>query len=121
MATILFVEDDEELQTLVRIALHNTEHTLVSSPDGLDALRQVNTLKPDLVLLDLMMPMASGDAVLGWLRSTDSLRSVPVIVISAHPKAETIADQLQADAFFAKPVNITALRQTIEEMLVRSS
>ena len=120
MATILFVEDDAELQTLVKLNLRSTSHEIISCADGIEALRQINTTKPDLVLLDLMMPLASGDAVLGWLRSTEALSHVPVIVLSAHPKGALIADQLHADAFFAKPVDMQQLRKTIEEMLVKA-
>ena len=120
MATILFVEDDAELQKLLKIHLRSTSHEIVSCTDGLDALRQINTVKPDLVLLDLMMPLASGDAVLGWLRSTEALRNIPVIVLSAHPKGQLIAEQLQADAFFAKPIDMRELTKTIEEMLVKA-
>ena len=106
MATILVIEDDAELQTMMKLVLEKHDFTVQISPNGVDALYQVNYYKPDLIILDLMMPLASGDAVLGYIRSTTELRDTKVLVVSAHPNAERVSVQLGADGFLAKPVDM---------------
>lgn len=117
MATILIVEDDKEMQDLLQLVLSQRGYEVQLSPNGVDALHRVSQFKPDLILLDLMMPWASGDAVLGFIRSTDTLKSTRVLIFSAHPKGAQIAQQLNADGFLAKPVDISTLTSQVERLL----
>jgi DNA-binding response OmpR family regulator len=117
MATILIVEDDEALQTLLELALTRAGYEVYLSPNGVDALHQASYYKPDLIVLDLMMPWASGDAVLGFVRSTEELRQTRVLVLSAHPEGRKISEQLSADGFLAKPVEMHVITDTIGDML----
>lgn len=121
MATILIVEDDEELQDLLELMLRRHGYEVQRSPNGVDALYQASQHKPDLILLDLMMPLASGDAVLGFIRSTKELERTPVIVVSAHPKGAELAQQLEADAFLAKPVDASTLTSYVDSLLAAAS
>jgi len=117
MTSILVVEDDKEMQDLLNLALSRRGYDVYLSPNGIDALYQVSQFKPDLILLDLMMPWASGDAVLGFIRSTEQLKNTRVVVISAHPNGATLAGQLEADGFLAKPVDIGTLTNYVEKVL----
>ncbi len=117
MATIMVIEDDAELQTMLKLVLERHGFTVQQSPNGVDALYQVNYYKPDLIILDLMMPLASGDAVLGYIRSTREIRSTKVLVMSAHPNAQRLSQQLDADAFLAKPVEMLTLVTKVRELL----
>jgi DNA-binding response OmpR family regulator len=117
MAIILIVEDDKELQDLLRLALSRRGYEVYLSPNGVDALYQVSYHKPDLIILDLMMPWASGDAVLGFIRSTEQLKHTRVLVVSAHPNGEQIARQLHADGFLAKPVDMSTFTSHVEKLL----
>lgn len=117
MSTILIVEDDKEMQDLLQLALARRGYEIYLSPNGVDALYQVSYHKPDLIILDLMMPWASGDAVLGFIRSTDQLKHTRVLVVSAHPNGEQIAEQLQADGFLAKPIDMPAFASQVERLL----
>lgn len=117
MATILIVEDDQELQTLMQLVLKRLGHDVHSSLNGVDALYQTSHHKPDLVILDLMMPWASGDAVLGFIRSTDDLKKTRVLVVSAHPNGAELAHQLNADGFLAKPLDMETFTRTVARLL----
>ena len=117
MATILIVEDDEALVAMLQIALEQMGHNIHACLNGLDALYEASSVQPDLVILDLMMPWASGDAVLGFIRATEGLKDVQVLVLSAHPNARQIAIQLEADDFLAKPVSIQTLRRHVARLL----
>lgn len=120
MANILVIEDQAELRVLYELMLQQVGHTVVTAKDGVDGLHRLKEL-PDLVILDLSMPVASGDVVLGFMRSTPELEKIPVLIISALPKAEKIAQQLGADACLQKPVNLDTITSTIDRLLAESS
>lgn len=117
MTTIMIVEDDQAVQDMLAFALKRAGYEPILSPNGLDALYQATQLVPDLIILDLMMPWASGDAVLGFIRSTSVLKEVPVLVLSAHPKGEELARQLDANAFLAKPADLQAILNSVRQLL----
>jgi len=117
MARILIVEDDESLIMMLEIALRPLHHEIVRCLNGADALPMMRAHRPDLVILDLMMPSAAGDTVLGAIRSDNDICHTPVIVLSAHPKGESIAQAAGADVFLAKPVDIRNFRETVTRLL----
>ncbi len=120
MARILIVEDDTDLQEMLGLLLKRRGYEVFGAQNGVDALYQAVYYQPDLIVLDLMMPMAAGDAVLGFIRSTDNLRKTPVLVVSAHPKTAELAAQLEADAYLIKPVEVKELVARIEELLEKA-
>ncbi|GAB4544513.1 MAG: response regulator [Anaerolineae bacterium] len=113
MPTVLIVEDDADLREIMSIIVGYLGYEVVTAGDGLDGLKMAKSLKPDLIILDLMMPTAGGDLTLGFMRSTDSLKHIPVIVISAHQKADVIAEKLDAQAIIRKPFEMEHLREQI--------
>ena len=92
MKTILFVEDDAVIVQAYRMGLERAGFRVEVAEDGLAAMKILLLLKPNLVLLDLMMPKFSGTDVLKYIRSTPALKSTPVIILSNA----SIADQLGA-------------------------
>jgi DNA-binding response OmpR family regulator len=84
--------------------------------NGLEGIKLAQALKPDLIILDLMMPVASGDLTLGFVRSTRGLEKTPVIVVSAHPNADRIAEQLHANACLKKPFRLRELAALLQEL-----
>ena len=104
MKTILFVEDDAVIVQAYRTGLLREGFRVEVAEDGLAAMKILLSLKPNLVLLDLMMPKLSGTDVLKYIRSTPALKSTPVIILSNA----SIADQgqeamaLGADRIFLK-------------------
>ena len=104
MKTILFVEDDAVIVQAYRTCLLREGFQVEVAEDGLAAMKILLLLKPNLVLLDLMMPKLNGADVLKYIRSTPALKSTPVIILSNA----SIADQgqeamaLGADRVFLK-------------------
>lgn len=94
---------------------------MIEACDGLEGVRVALSDRPDLILLDLMMPTASGDSALSFMRGTPSLNDIPIVVVSAHPDVEQIATQLGADSWLAKPIKYDELRRCINQMLSQSS
>lgn len=114
---ILLVEDDNELRNLWEITLSQMGFEVYQAANGLEALYQARYHVPDLIVLDLMMPTASGDLVLGYVRSTDELKNTPVLVVSAHADVARLAEQYEADAYLQKPVTIDNFRTMVRRLL----
>jgi CheY-like chemotaxis protein len=121
MAKILVVEDIPDTRQMMVDLLENLGHVVSQARDGVEGVRVAITDRPDLILLDLMMPTASGDSALSFMRGTPDLSSIPIIVVSAHPDVEQIATQLGADAWLAKPVMYDELRRCINKVLSQAS
>lgn len=113
--TILICEDDQNLRQLVRVIL-GEEYRFVEAQTGHEALELALEVQPDLVILDLMLPGASGLDVLRSLRKELPGGDTPVIVMSAWGHADQAALEAGADAFLPKPFepdHLTALVQAV--------
>jgi two-component system response regulator RpaA len=117
MPTILIIEDVQELREMLANFVHRLGYEAVEAKDGLDGIKLAQAYKPSLIILDLMMPLASGDLTLGFIRSTEGLKEIPVLVASAHPKAREIAEQLGAEACLEKPFGFPELQEKIAQLL----
>jgi len=118
-ATILICDDQETLRDLVRGALAGNGYTIVEASDGDESLELARTLRPDLVVLDLVMPGLSGHEVLFELRRDPLLSETRVIVCTATSKTMNVhlASELGADRFFEKPFRPTELAAAVSELL----
>ncbi len=80
--TVLFIDDDSFLRKVYQAELHDKGFDVELAVDGEDGLQKIMTLKPDCVILDLIMPKKSGFEVLTDLQRSDELSSIPVIILS---------------------------------------
>lgn len=117
---IFHVDDEPEMHRLVAMILGRQNYTLETALSGDEALERLNASRPDLVLLDIAMPIMDGWAVRRWMMEQDHLKDVPVVVVTA--KLGT-ADALQslhgieADAYLTKPFNPNELVATVKRIL----
>ncbi len=122
--TILIVEDNEDTLFLLAMQLRRGGYAIMEAWDGMDALEQLKHNKPDLILLDLMMPGLSGFEVLGQIKTDAELAKVPVIVLSALAEPDVIMRciELGAHDHVAKPYSLDDLLKRISSVLgVRSA
>ena len=117
MAKVLVVEDSADARQLLRDVLEKLGHTVVEAADGLECVKSALTNRPDLIVLDLMMPAASGDSTLVFMRGTPGLADIPILVVSAHPDVARIAKLNGADDWVAKPIRIDELSRKIKTIL----
>jgi hypothetical protein len=82
-ARILIVDDDADSRHLMRRFLETAGHAVAEASNGADGLESIEALRPDLVVLDLMMPIMDGFGVLDYMRQRDDLRQIPVVVVTA--------------------------------------
>ena len=115
-ATVLVCEDESALRELIRISL-GPAHRYVEADDGREAVRLAREERPDLVVLDLMIPGLPGLEVLRALRSDPATAATRVIVISAWSDVGGEALAAGADAFVAKPFEPDGFRAQVEELL----
>lgn len=119
---ILHVEDDVSLQRLVRVVLEQIGGYAVETVgDGKRALEAARQAVPHLVLLDLDLPGMSGLSVLREMRSTEALRTVPVVFLTAaaDPRLLDESRALGVSEMLAKPFRPRLLVQSIEQVLAR--
>ena len=112
---ILLVEDDADLREALGEALSAYGHTVISAVDGTDGLRQMRECRPDVVVLDLMMPRLDGWQFRVKQRGDPMLAATPVVVISASRSPTAAA--IDADLYLTKPFDATTLVHAIEDVL----
>jgi two-component system response regulator MprA len=116
---ILVVEDEPPLRTTLATALRSCGHRPVEAEDGAEALAQVHATSPDLVLLDLQLPVMDGWEFLRRLRALPEFREMPVVVMSAAP--HVVPAELDAQAFLPKPFDLDELLDVVDELLAEAS
>jgi CheY-like chemotaxis protein len=117
-ASILICDDEPELRELMRLSLA-PDYAFSEAADGDEAIELAGRVRPDLVLLDVMMPGTTGLAVLEEMRRDPELRATPVVVVSAFaaPADRRAALDAGATRFVKKPFDPDALRSLVEELL----
>ena len=122
MPRILSVEDDVDLQQVIAYVLKKKGWDVAYAYDGKDGLEKATSLKPDLILLDMMLPGLNGLEVIEQLKKNPETRTIPVIVMTAYPSdaqfLESSVKSLGAVEYLAKPVHIDTLVETIERCLI---
>ena len=117
-ATILIADDEPSVRELMRLSV-DPGHTVVEAADGVEAIALAERVRPDLVVVDVMMPGATGLEVIGHLRGSPALDRTPVVVVSAFAteKDRNAALAAGADEFLAKPFEPDDLHALVEELL----
>lgn len=113
---ILVCDDDLGILEMLELILED-DYQVILEPNSINALKKIQTERPDLVLLDIWMPVISGDQVLRQLRAEPLSAQIPVLMYSASTEGKTIAQASGADGFLAKPFDIDQLMKTVEGLL----
>jgi DNA-binding response OmpR family regulator len=117
---ILIVDDERDFIELVQYRLAGLGCEFIVAGDGVQALSQARQFKPDLILLDILLPDLDGLSVCEILRRQPSTKKIPIIFMSAltsEVTRRTVA--MQADDFFTKPLDLEKLQLRITELLRR--
>ena len=103
---VLIAEDSEDIRLLWKMWLTHWGFTVDAAPDGAEAIRMAQAHKPDLVLMDLWMPVLDGLNATTQLRNDPAMADVPILALSANgnPSAPPEATAAGCDAFFLKPI-----------------
>jgi len=109
--TILIVDDEEDLLSLLRYNLEKEGFDTVLARDGVEALEAARSEDPDLIILDIMMPRMNGIEVCRRLRQDAHLRTIPILMLTARTEEEDQVEGLDvgADIYLGKPVSISVI------------
>ena len=118
-ATVLICDDSLVLRELVRAVLEPGEYEIVEAEDGHQSLELARSRRPDLVLLDVMMPGQSGLGVLRQIRSDPAIAHLPVVMLSARAQAADREAALEAgaDEYLVKPFGAVELELLVGGLL----
>lgn len=116
---ILIVEDEESLLKLESILLTSKGYEVHGVGDGQAALDAVTRIKPDLVLLDIMLPEIDGFEVCRRIKSNNDTRHIPVVMLTAKKSREDMArgEQVGADWYITKPFKSAMVIETIQRFV----
>lgn len=121
MANILMIDDDKDFSSLAAAHFSGLGYTVTLSYDGKDGLAKACLIKPDVILLDIMMPGMNGIEVLRELQAGDETSDIPVVIISGkfvdQGMTELFKQERNFRAFLAKPVALAVLQQKVEALL----
>ncbi|HMB98695.1 MAG TPA: response regulator transcription factor [Balneolaceae bacterium] len=119
--TILVVDDEQDLLDLIEYNLKKEGYNVLKAENGVRGLEMVKEHKPNLVLLDIMMPKLDGIQVCEKMRANPDLKAIPVIFLTARSDEKTEVEGLDigADDFITKPISTTKLLSRIKAVLRR--
>jgi DNA-binding response OmpR family regulator len=119
VGTVLVVDDDPVIQRLLRVNFEMEGYDVIVASDGLDGLERARAERPDIVVLDIMMPKMSGLDVAKALKADPDTASIPVLLLSAKAQEADLraGDASGADGYLTKPFDPLQLLQRVEQLL----
>ena len=121
MSKVLIIEDDGDLQQILSLTLSKDGYELHYAFNGKEGLDKMVSLQPDVVLLDLMLPVLNGAEVMKQVSTNTSLKDIPIIVMTAHgDKADMLESSMKAQgarAYMRKPFELGEVRSLVKRML----
>jgi CheY-like chemotaxis protein len=117
---VLIVDDEPYNVDLLHQELEDfSNYQIITAFNGQEALDKIKHHQPDLVLLDLMMPVLDGFAVLSVIKADSDLRDIPIIIVSAANDSKSIVKGIKqgADDYLTKPVDVEQLKNKLREYL----
>ncbi len=117
--TILIVDDESDLVSVLRFGLEAEGYEVIDARDGEDGLQKAREARPSLMVLDLMLPKMDGYKVCRALKFDDRYRAMPIIILSARSGAQDrqLALDMGADDFVIKPYDMNNLVRRIRSFV----
>lgn len=119
MKKILIADDEEDLRNLLKIGLESKGYQVVACADGAEALAKASTENPDLLILDLTMPVCSGIEVVHRMTQDNILPGVGIIILTCKEKISGKDDELsdRVSSYFTKPFSFEEILAEIERLI----
>lgn len=116
---ILIVDDSDVILNSLKTFFEDFDFNVITSSDGLDGIQKTAEVKPDLIILDLMMPNFDGIKMLQVKKVLKDIRNIPVLVISANTARSNVLAALEAgaDKVISKPIDDEELKRNVNELL----
>lgn len=120
---ILYVEDDKEIRLVISEILAILGYEVMCVDNGKQGIETAESWKPDIILMDLRMPVMDGPTAIRALRSHSETSDIPIFVLSAYSDAKTRDEcrQIGVDRFMSKPIDVDKLDAAIKDTLNRQT
>ncbi len=118
---ILVIEDEKDLMEALALRLESNNYEVLKAYDGQEGLEKARKEKPDLIILDLMLPKMDGYKVCGLLKSDSRYSRIPIIIFTARAleSDKKMGEDLGADAYITKPFDTQTLLGKIRELIAK--
>jgi two-component system cell cycle response regulator DivK len=118
---VLLVEDTEDNRSMMRRLLEMSGHHVIEAINGVEAVRVAEREMPDVILMDLSLPIVDGLAATRRIRQLQELENVPIIAVSAHDTADFHSEALASgcDAYLTKPIDYGEVEELITSLTSR--
>jgi CheY-like chemotaxis protein len=119
MSTILYAEDNEDNIYMLKLRLKKKGYDIITAENGLEAVNKAKDSKPDLILMDVGMPIMDGHEATKRIKADPETKHIPIIILTAHALVtdKEKAKEIGADDFETKPVNASSLMEKIKKLL----
>ncbi|HKE58019.1 MAG TPA: response regulator [Pyrinomonadaceae bacterium] len=119
MHTVLLVEDTEDNRFMLRRLLEMSGYDVLEAQNGREAVKLAIEEQPDLILMDLSLPVIDGLAATRLIRKNTHMNETPIVAVSAHDTADFESEALTAgcDRYITKPIDFNQLEKLIKELL----
>jgi len=121
--SVLVVDDEPLTQDLLRLMLEPAGFRVTGAEHGLEALQKIQQSKPDIMILDVMMPHMDGITVCRKIRSNPETADLPIVMLSGKTHLNAVEEGIEAGAnrYLAKPMSRNDLIQNLREVLAETS
>lgn len=116
--SILIFDDDPEILSVCKIILEKKSYKIETRTYCDNIIKDISTVKPNLVLMDLWMPGMGGENATKLMKTSNATQNIPVVIFSANGKIEEIYNRLNANGFLIKPFEIKALINIVEKNIL---
>ena len=116
--TILVIDDEVSIRVLMKKLLGN-EYNIMEASDGKEGVDMAYKLRPDLIMMDIMMPEMDGISAAGKIKSNKETKSIPLVMISGlgHQQSEKLTEEHGIDAYINKPFSVQEIRELVNKLL----
>ena len=123
VATVLLVEDTEDNRQMMRRLLELSGFKVVEATNGKEAVEAAAEVQPNIILMDLSLPLVDGLAATRKIRRLPGLERVPIVAVSAHDTADFHNEALAAgcDAYITKPIDYSELEEVVDRLLANGN
>lgn len=120
---VLVVDDEPDLVRILQFGLQSAGYVVESASDGQEGLKKAREVKPDIILLDLMLPKLDGYKICRLLKFDERFKQIPIIILSARTQEgdQALALEMGANRFVTKPYNFSEILTHVEELLKAAS
>ena len=117
--TVLVVEDEEDIRILLKAVLESEGYRVAEATTGKDAVSTALEIVPQLILMDISLPLLDGLSATRQIKVEESLRDVPIVAVSAYHTARRRAIQAGCSDLIGKPVDIEELKAVVRKLAVQ--